>query len=291
MLSSALFRAATANSSLFASTSARSLGMTWSQPLVATAIASTKSYSISHQELDLVVKKAHHAAIAETLQKDPRVRLTMAEFSKICEQHQITGGEIPKLRDAFNDAGVILHISTSEALRDVLIIKPKKVITGLVKILDTEGDYTASLVTEKKAELEQLESKLCELDTVYRDIDRRAHKSADRVIGLCTAGLLVQGACVARLTWWELSWDIMEPVTYMITFAVVAGGALWFSATKTEYTYESLHNTLANRKRNKLMKRIGFNEKQYREMKQKAMELQKILEAPHQHLIDEVLRE
>jgi len=29
---------------------------------------------------------------------------------------------------------------------------------------------------------------------------------------------------VARLTWWELSWDIMEPVTYMLTFTTAIGG-------------------------------------------------------------------
>lgn len=33
-----------------------------------------------------------------------------------------------------------------------------------------------------------------------------------------------QAGLVARLTWWELSWDIMEPVTYMLTFTTGIGG-------------------------------------------------------------------
>jgi hypothetical protein len=27
----------------------------------------------------------------------------------------------------------------------------------------------------------------------------------------------------ARLTWWEYSWDVMEPVTYFATYAAIIG--------------------------------------------------------------------
>ena len=32
------------------------------------------------------------------------------------------------------------------------------------------------------------------------------------------AGMATQFGILARLTWWEYSWDIMEPVTYFITY-------------------------------------------------------------------------
>ena len=32
------------------------------------------------------------------------------------------------------------------------------------------------------------------------------------------AGMAAQFGILARLTWWEYSWDIMEPVTYFITY-------------------------------------------------------------------------
>ena len=32
------------------------------------------------------------------------------------------------------------------------------------------------------------------------------------------AYMVFQWSALARLTWWEYSWDIMEPVTYFITY-------------------------------------------------------------------------
>lgn len=31
-------------------------------------------------------------------------------------------------------------------------------------------------------------------------------------------GMGIQFGFLARLTWWEYSWDIMEPVTYFVTY-------------------------------------------------------------------------
>jgi hypothetical protein len=35
----------------------------------------------------------------------------------------------------------------------------------------------------------------------------------------------VQFGLLARLTWWEYSWDIMEPITYFVTYGTSMGGS------------------------------------------------------------------
>jgi len=35
----------------------------------------------------------------------------------------------------------------------------------------------------------------------------------------------IQFGALARLTWWEYSWDIMEPVTYFVTYGTTM---MWF---------------------------------------------------------------
>jgi hypothetical protein len=60
---------------------------------------------------------------------------------------------------------------------------------------------------------------------------------------------------VARLTWWEFSWDIMEPVTYILTFSTAVIGFVYFVVTQSDYTYESLWNKWAHRRRAKLIRR------------------------------------
>lgn len=42
----------------------------------------------------------------------------------------------------------------------------------------------------------------------------------------------VQFGILARLTWWEYSWDIMEPVTYFVTYGTAMAAYAYFVLTR-----------------------------------------------------------
>ena len=42
----------------------------------------------------------------------------------------------------------------------------------------------------------------------------------------------VQFGALARLTWWEYSWDIMEPVTYFVTYGTSIAIFAYYTLTK-----------------------------------------------------------
>lgn len=42
----------------------------------------------------------------------------------------------------------------------------------------------------------------------------------------------LQFGLFARLTWWEYSWDIMEPVTYFATYGTAAAMFAYYVLTK-----------------------------------------------------------
>lgn len=44
--------------------------------------------------------------------------------------------------------------------------------------------------------------------------------------------MAVQFGFLARLTWWEYSWDIMEPVTYFVTYATSMACYAYFVLTR-----------------------------------------------------------
>ena len=50
----------------------------------------------------------------------------------------------------------------------------------------------------------------------------------------------VQFGVLARLTWWEYSWDIMEPVTYFVTYGTAIIAYSYFVLTKQEYLYNDV---------------------------------------------------
>lgn len=48
----------------------------------------------------------------------------------------------------------------------------------------------------------------------------------------------VQFGVLARLTWWEYSWDIMEPVTYFVTYGTAMAAYAYYCLTK-QVTWKS----------------------------------------------------
>lgn len=53
------------------------------------------------------------------------------------------------------------------------------------------------------------------------------------VLAWAGLGLMsVQFGILARLTWWEYSWDIMEPVTYFVTYGTAMAAYAYFVLTK-----------------------------------------------------------
>lgn len=63
-------------------------------------------------------------------------------------------------------------------------------------------------------------------------LSKTADNRTSRVIWTGLALLSVQGGALAWLTWWVYSWDVMEPVTYFITYATSIGGFAYYVLTK-----------------------------------------------------------
>lgn len=50
----------------------------------------------------------------------------------------------------------------------------------------------------------------------------------------------VQFGILARLTWWEYSWDIMEPVTYFVTYGTAMAAYAYYCLTKQVLRFDTI---------------------------------------------------
>lgn len=74
----------------------------------------------------------------------------------------------------------------------------------------------AGTVQGAQQKLDEVESELAELDEKYAEIVKAARRPA--IIWLVLGNLFLVGhiGVFAYLTWWELSWDVMEPYSYHV---------------------------------------------------------------------------
>lgn len=67
---------------------------------------------------------------------------------------------------------------------------------------------------------------------VKAQLSRTAEFHSTKALWVGLGLLSVQGGALAWLTWWVYSWDVMEPVTYFITYATSMGAFAYYVLTK-----------------------------------------------------------
>jgi len=88
-----------------------------------------------------------------------------------------------------------------------------------------------------KVHLETLKNELSPLEHQKALIDERAAKRTTFLVWAGLGYMAWQFGFLARLTWWEYSWDIMEPVTYFVTYGTSLIMYAYFVLTREDCNY------------------------------------------------------
>ncbi|KAJ0033736.1 hypothetical protein NQD34_000843 [Periophthalmus magnuspinnatus] len=105
----------------------------------------------------------------------------------------------------------------------------------MVHLLHTALNLPEHHLQKERELLEKLDSlkqELSPLEKMKADLSRKAEFHSSKALWTGMALLSVQGGALAWLTWWVYSWDVMEPVTYFITYATSMGAFAYYVLTK-----------------------------------------------------------
>lgn len=112
-----------------------------------------------------------------------------------------------------------------------------------------------ALLPEDDSSIEELKKMQERMD----ELDKLAHRQVRRILWTGLGGAVLLVGLFFRLTFWEFSWDVMEPIAFFTTTAGIVMGYTYFLFTSRDPTYQDLLKRLYLAKQKKLMKKYNFD--------------------------------
>jgi len=103
-------------------------------------------------------------------------------------------------------------------------------------------EYKDTREREICQQLEVLGRELAPLEEKKAVIDASTAQRTNFYVWAGLGYMALQFGFLARLTWWEYSWDIMEPVTYFVTYAGSMVFYAYFVLTREDSNYPEVRN-------------------------------------------------
>lgn len=101
------------------------------------------------------------------------------------------------------------------------------------------------------------------------EIDVLAHKQVRKILWCGLGYSVVQIGLFFRLTFWEFSWDVMEPITFFTTATGIIVGYAYFLMTSRDPTYHDFMKRLFLSRQRKLLKSHKFDVERFKELEKK----------------------
>ncbi|KAK9749881.1 hypothetical protein RND81_02G157400 [Saponaria officinalis] len=133
-------------------------------------------------------------------------------------------------------------------------LRPQQVAKALQNLVTPPE--SVDFIDPRRVELELMEEQKAK-------IDQKAEALVRRELWAGLGYTLVQTAAFMRLTFWELSWDVMEPVCFYVTSIYFLLGYIFFLRTTKEPSFEEFFQRRFNAKLKRLMKTQEFNFERY----------------------------
>lgn len=142
----------------------------------------------------------------------------------------------------------------------------KVLISKLYEALHVE-DFHTQKENDLQVQLEALRQEILPLEEQRLQIEMVAERK-NNLLSWAGLGLMsIQFGILARLTWWEYSWDIMEPVTYFVTYGTAMAAYAYFVLTKEEYILQDVKNRQHLLTLHKKSKKLGLDLARYNQLR------------------------
>jgi hypothetical protein len=178
---------------------------------------------------------------------------------KECEDssEEISPAEAERICFALHTAGIILKHG------NIVYMRPDEVAVAIQRVLPQQSNLLQQQLT-------LLNGKLLALDMQKANIKRRAAIRGKLFAWLGFGVLASQWGLLFRLTYWELSWDVMEPIGFFVGGFTTLLTYLYYIQTSRDFSYSDAHERFMSSWERKAFDRSGFDIQGYKALKLEA---------------------
>ncbi|KAL9241766.1 hypothetical protein vseg_015833 [Gypsophila vaccaria] len=191
--------------------------------------------------------------VSEELKRVGKEWVTYKEYVGIIQEFCEKKREVYEFGKMLDDLGVVIVFGNYVCLRPHQVAKT---LQNLVR-----PPVSAYLTDPRRMELELMEQQKAE-------IDQKAKALVRRELWAGLGFMVVQTGAFMRLTFWELSWDVMEPICCYVTSAYFMLGYAFFLRTSKEPSFEGFYESRFNAKLKRLIKAREFDLERYNELRE-----------------------
>ncbi|PIN03755.1 hypothetical protein CDL12_23715 [Handroanthus impetiginosus] len=179
-------------------------------------------FNVSTADAKKVLRFIQLEKVRESVRNIPASTIHYGEFVRICCDacgNRDVGSEFAKTLDQSGDVIV---------LGDVVFLHPDQVAKSMENLMS----QSIAMPNDPRRQ------ELAHLETEKALIDQKAQSQVRRELYFGLGFLALQTVAFMRLTFWELSWDVMEPICFFVTSFQYVLAYVFFLRTYKEPTFD-----------------------------------------------------
>ncbi|XP_002967578.2 calcium uniporter protein 6, mitochondrial [Selaginella moellendorffii] len=209
------------------------------------------------QEAKRLIRQVNVQALKKQLHTKECPCIDYTELASLCKEMGLadSSDEARKLVLAMDEAGEIV------LFRNKVYLDAQEIAELVSRALPLR------LVGEDDPRVKEFE----ELHDRKESIDEIADRQVRKFLWVGLLALTGGTGLFVRLTFWELSWDVMEPIAFFMTTGFIIAGYAYFLFSRRDPTYQGLMHSLLASRRRRLMRRMGFDYQKYKALEKQCI--------------------
>ncbi|CAF2049636.1 BnaA09g41840D [Brassica napus] len=212
----------------------------------------TDKPSLTVEDTKKLLRAAQIEIVKTKLRETGKSWMAYEEFVSVCGEASSDLDHGAKIAKMLDDSANVIVLGDSVCIRPDQVTKSIEGLLPLPKVRSPNDP--------RRIELKELEAAKAVIDVKAQSLVRRELWAGLGYLILQTAGFM-------RLTFWELSWDVMEPICFYVTSIYFMAGYGFFLRTSKEPSFEGFYQSRFEAKQKKLMNVHGFDVERYGELK------------------------